>query len=208
MRRLARTRLDQAGDWLRQVLPKLRSTPRGGWVAATRDALGMSQSDLARRLGVLPSSVVKLENSERADTVRVDTLRRAASAMDCELVVLLVPRQPLAHAAGSDLEEKWLGAPEAVAPNLGYGRMDSGGIVSRQCRSREPAATRPNVRPIEWSFRHRSQNTTRFCEESRSRIWLSKPGSQSTYSYGTALSRTYLSLFIRFRLKLLKPTRA
>lgn len=95
MRRLARAKLDQTGDWLRQRLPRLQSTPRGGWIAATRDALGMSQSDLARRLGVLPSSVVKLENSERAGTVQVDTLRRAAAAMDCELVVLVVPRQPL-----------------------------------------------------------------------------------------------------------------
>ncbi len=95
MRRLARIRLDQVGDLLRQMLPRLKSTPRGGWIAATRDALGMSQSDLARRLGVLPSSVVKLENSERAGTVRVDTLRRAAAAIDCELVVLVVPRQPL-----------------------------------------------------------------------------------------------------------------
>lgn len=95
MRRLARTRLDQTGDVLRQMLLRLQSAPHGGWIAATRDALGMSQSDLARRLGVLPSSVVKLENSERAGTVRVETLRRAAAAMDCELVVLVVPRQSL-----------------------------------------------------------------------------------------------------------------
>lgn len=95
MRRLARARLDQTGDWLRQMLPRLQPTPRGGWIAATRDALGMSRSDLARRLGVLPGSVAKLENSERAGTVQVDTLRRAAAAMDCELVVLVVPRQPL-----------------------------------------------------------------------------------------------------------------
>jgi len=52
-------------------------------------------SDLARRLGGLPSSVVKLDNSERAGTVRLETLRRAAAAMDCELVVLVVPQQPL-----------------------------------------------------------------------------------------------------------------
>ena len=95
MRRLARAKLDQTGDWLRQMLPRLQSTPRGGWIAATREALGMSRSDLARRLGVLPGSVVKLENSERAGTARIGTLRRAAAAMDCELVVLVVPRQPL-----------------------------------------------------------------------------------------------------------------
>lgn len=95
MRRLARTRLDQTGNWLREMLPRLQATPRGGWIAATRDALGMSRSDLARRLGVSPSSVLKLENSERAGTVQVDTLRRAAAALDCELLVLMVPRQPL-----------------------------------------------------------------------------------------------------------------
>lgn len=95
MRRLARSKLDQTGDWLRQMLPKLRSVPRGGWIAATRDALGMSRAELARRLGVQPSSVIKLENSERAGTVQIDTLRRAAAAMDCEVVLLVVPRQPL-----------------------------------------------------------------------------------------------------------------
>ncbi|WP_081500772.1 helix-turn-helix domain-containing protein [Dyella japonica] len=95
MRRLARARLDHAGNWCREMLPRLQITPRGGWIAATRDALGMSQSELARRLGVRPSSVVKLEKSERAGTVRIETLRRAAAAMDCELVVLVVPQQPL-----------------------------------------------------------------------------------------------------------------
>lgn len=95
MRRLARSKLDQTGDWLRQILPRLRPVPRGGWIAATRDALGMSRSELARRLGVQPSSVLKLENSERAGTVQVDTLRRAAAAMDCEVVLLVVPRQSL-----------------------------------------------------------------------------------------------------------------
>ncbi|WP_406846311.1 mobile mystery protein A [Stenotrophomonas lacuserhaii] len=70
-------------------------TPRGGWIAAIREALGMSQSDLARRLGVVQSSVVKMEKSERSGTVRVETLRRAADALDCELVVLMVPRAPL-----------------------------------------------------------------------------------------------------------------
>jgi hypothetical protein len=39
--------------------------------------------------------VTKLETSERVGSIRIDTLRRAASAMDCELVVLVVPRQPL-----------------------------------------------------------------------------------------------------------------
>lgn len=95
MRRLARAKLDETGSRLRDLLPKLPRTPSGGWIAGTREALGMSRSDLARRLGVSPGTVTKLEASERAGTIQMDTLRRAATALDCELVVLLVPRQPL-----------------------------------------------------------------------------------------------------------------
>lgn len=55
----------------------------------------MSRTDLARRMGVAPSSVARLEASERAGTVQLDTLRRAAAELDCELVYALVPRQSL-----------------------------------------------------------------------------------------------------------------
>jgi len=95
MRRLARSKLDKTGGWLREMLPILRRAPRGGWIAATREALGMSQVDLARRLGVMPSTVLKLEKNERAGTIQLDTLRRAAAALECEVVVLVVPKQPL-----------------------------------------------------------------------------------------------------------------
>jgi predicted DNA-binding mobile mystery protein A len=37
----------------------------------------------------------RLEASERNQTIRLDTLARAAEAMDCELVYALVPRKPL-----------------------------------------------------------------------------------------------------------------
>lgn len=95
MRRLARLKLDQLGVIWREALGRTRGTPNGGWIAATREALAMSQSDLARRLGVNPSSIVKLEARERMGTIQLDTMRRAAEAMGCELVVAFVPRQSL-----------------------------------------------------------------------------------------------------------------
>ena len=95
VRRLARTKLDLAGNGWREVLPRLQPVPHGGWIAAIRGALGMSQSDLARRLHVRPSSAAKMESSEQAGTIQLDTLRRAADALGCELVVAMVPRQPL-----------------------------------------------------------------------------------------------------------------
>ncbi len=55
----------------------------------------MSRKDLATRLKVSESSVARLEASERAGTAQLDTLRRAADALGCDLVYALVPRRPL-----------------------------------------------------------------------------------------------------------------
>jgi predicted DNA-binding mobile mystery protein A len=70
--------------------------PSHGWVRAIRDALGMSAAALAARLGTTAGAVTRLEQSEAADRIRLDTLRRAADALGCDLVYLLVPRQRLA----------------------------------------------------------------------------------------------------------------
>lgn len=55
----------------------------------------MSASALASRLGTTGGAVIRLEQSEAADRVRLDTLRRAADALGCDLVYLLVPRRRL-----------------------------------------------------------------------------------------------------------------
>lgn len=79
-------------EW--QQLRTIARPPRG-WIRAVREALGMSAAVLSDRLGVTPSAVTRLEQSEAADRVRLETLRRAADALDCDLVYLLVPRRPL-----------------------------------------------------------------------------------------------------------------
>ncbi len=76
---------------------QLRALPRPprGWVRAVREALGMSAAVLAARMGTTAGAVTRLEQSEAADRIRLDTLRRAADALGCDLVYLLVPRRPL-----------------------------------------------------------------------------------------------------------------
>jgi predicted DNA-binding mobile mystery protein A len=69
--------------------------PSNGWVRAIREALGMSAAYLATRLGTTASAVTRLEQSEAAERIQLDTLRRAADALGCDLVYLLVPRHPL-----------------------------------------------------------------------------------------------------------------
>lgn len=58
----------------------------------------MPAAELGRRMGVSQSTVVDIERNEEAGTVRLDTLRRAADALDCDLVYFLVPRRDLNEA--------------------------------------------------------------------------------------------------------------
>jgi predicted DNA-binding mobile mystery protein A len=75
--------------------PEAFRPPPRGWVRAIRDAIGMSGTQLAVRLGVRPQSVDALEKSEAAGTIRLETLRRVAEALDCTLVYALVPNTSL-----------------------------------------------------------------------------------------------------------------
>jgi predicted DNA-binding mobile mystery protein A len=75
---------------------ELPSRPPSGWLKSIREALGMTATQLAKRLGVVTSTVTRLETSEADDTISLATLRRAAEALDCELRYVLVPRQSLA----------------------------------------------------------------------------------------------------------------
>lgn len=97
-RRQARRDLDALTRELRPLLPVI-VRPRSGWVESIRQSLGMSRKAMAERMGVAESTVARLESSERADTVQLDTLRRAAAALECDLVYALVPRRPLEEMA-------------------------------------------------------------------------------------------------------------
>ena len=73
---------------------KLPKRPARGWVAAIRSVLGMTTRQLAARHGIRQPSLLALEKSEAVGTVSLNTLRRAADALECDLVYVLVPRQP------------------------------------------------------------------------------------------------------------------
>lgn len=92
-RRQARRSLDARFDKLRPLVKEPR--PHRGWIRAIRQAIGMSTGELASRMGVIQQTIPYLENSELHDTIKLATLRRAAEALDCELVYFLVPRKRL-----------------------------------------------------------------------------------------------------------------
>jgi predicted DNA-binding mobile mystery protein A len=90
---LARKHLDQRLDAMRK-LEGLARPPRG-WLRAIRDALGMTTTQLAKRIHVDQSRITRLEQAEAEGSVTLKTLRQAAEGLKCTLVYVLVPHQPL-----------------------------------------------------------------------------------------------------------------
>ncbi len=86
-RLIAINSLDSVRQGLRPV-----TRPTHGWLLAVRQALGLSRAAVAAPLGVTPSAIQSYEQAEKSDTITLATLRRAAAALDCELVVALVPK--------------------------------------------------------------------------------------------------------------------
>lgn len=88
---LARRALDERlAGWRPAASPPVR-----GWIRAIRESLGMSSADLASRLGTTRQAVAQLEKSEAEGSIRLESLRRAAEALECTLVYALVPNGSL-----------------------------------------------------------------------------------------------------------------
>ncbi len=70
-------------------------TPKQGWVRTLRKTLGITINQFAKRLGVDPSRVVKIETAEIEDAVTLRTLQNVAQALDCQFVYYFIPNSSL-----------------------------------------------------------------------------------------------------------------
>ena len=75
--------------------------PPRGWIKAVREALGMTTAQLAKRLGVSQPRAVGIEKAEARGAITLDSLERAAQALDCRLVYALVPNKPTMNSSRS-----------------------------------------------------------------------------------------------------------
>ncbi len=92
-RAVARQQLDKRLNSLRNSDAFRR--PSRGWIKAIREALGMTTAQLAKRIGVVQSRAVAIEQAEAKGAITLNSLEKAANALDCRLVYALVPRKPL-----------------------------------------------------------------------------------------------------------------
>ena len=87
--------LDQRFKALKPLLAAGR--PPKGWLRAVRNALGMTSAQLAKRLGVAQPRVLELEKAELSGSVTLHSLERAAEALGCRVIYVLVSERPLAE---------------------------------------------------------------------------------------------------------------
>ncbi len=89
----ARRQLDRRLNLLQNS--EMFARPPRGWVKAIREALGMTTAQLGKRLGVVQSRIVAIEQAEARGTITLNSLEKAAQALGCRLVYALAPRKPL-----------------------------------------------------------------------------------------------------------------
>jgi predicted DNA-binding mobile mystery protein A len=82
--------------------------PPRGWIKAIREALGLTTRQFSKRLNLSQSRVVEIEHAEVSGSITLDSLRRAAEALDCRLVYALVPAAPLEEIAENRAKTKAL----------------------------------------------------------------------------------------------------
>ena len=79
----------------------------------------MRSAQLARRLGVSQPSVVRAEERELDGSMSIDTMRRFAAELDCEVVYFLLPRTSLLEAVSRRAEQIARAEAASVARSLG-----------------------------------------------------------------------------------------
>lgn len=94
---MARKQLDKRLNLLQNV--DILARPPRGWIKAIREALGLTTAQLGKRLGVSQPRVLGIEKAEVSGSIKLESLERAAHALDCRLVYALVPSKPLEYLA-------------------------------------------------------------------------------------------------------------
>ena len=89
-RDLARRKLDKELKYYRWA--GREKNPTQGLLRAVRHALGVPAAEMLKELGISPSVLFRLEQSERRGTISVNGLDRVAQAMGCKLIYAVVPR--------------------------------------------------------------------------------------------------------------------
>jgi predicted DNA-binding mobile mystery protein A len=100
--------------------------PKKGWVNTIRIALGMNASQLGKRLHMSRQGVLDLERREANETITVGTLRKAANALNADIVIGLLPRRSLNEMVHAQASSKAASERNRVAHTMRLESQDTG----------------------------------------------------------------------------------
>ena len=69
--------------------------PKEGWIRTIRTALGMSGSQLGKRMSLSRNRISVLERKEAEGKITLNQLQNLAEQLNCDLTYALVPRKPI-----------------------------------------------------------------------------------------------------------------
>src|SRR2546430_4925362 len=87
-RQLRLSQLDRNLELARSLPPR----PSGGWIASVREALGLSQRQVGKKMRASGQAIQQFEKDEAEDRITLRAIRRVAGTMCCDLVYVLVPK--------------------------------------------------------------------------------------------------------------------
>lgn len=101
-------------------LRNLKSLTKGidSWVDYVRAGLGMSLSQLAKRVGVAQSSLSGSIKLEKEGRISIGKLKEIAEAMDCELVYGFVPRKKIEDLMKDQAKRKTIGLMDQAETHM------------------------------------------------------------------------------------------
>lgn len=87
-----------------------------GWIKTVREAIGMTVSQLAARLGVTQPRITKMESNE--DNLKLSTMKKAAEAMNCEFVYYFKPKTTFQNLVDEQAQKKAVEVLKTVNVNM------------------------------------------------------------------------------------------
>lgn len=90
--------------------------PSQGWVRTIRNFLGMTSTQLAKRLGVNQSRVIRIENNER--NTKISTMEKIADALNCDFVYAFIPRDNIDNIINNQARNKAIKILNKVNKNM------------------------------------------------------------------------------------------
>jgi len=91
-------------------------SPPQGWLKTIREFLGMTTTQLAKKINVAQPRVINLEKNEK--NTKISTMERIADALNCDFVYAFIPRENIDDIIYNQAKKKALKILSKVHTNM------------------------------------------------------------------------------------------